>query len=76
MSPKKEIDRFPVKTRGGKEYTIIQYQDYKIIHTGGNAPPTEIAGSMSFLTTGGLRVNQTDTKTFKIVPTDETVWKI
>ena len=76
MNRRTEIGRFLVKTDSGKEYTIVQYQEYTTRATGGGAPLSEIAGLMKLFTSTGLRVNQIDDKTFKIVETDEVVWNI
>ena len=76
MSPKREIDRFLVKTKSGKAYTIVQLQDYEDIPTGGSVPPSELTGLMSFLTTTDLRVAYIDAETFKIISTDEIVRKV
>jgi len=70
-----EMDRFMVKTVNGKKYTIVQYQEFVSAGTMGD-PHAEVAGLKSLFTSTGLHVNYIDPKTFKIVETDEIVWKV
>ncbi len=70
-----ETDHFLVKTDSGKEYTIVQYQEY--IDAGSfDDQHAEIPSLKSLFTTTGLHVNYIDSKTFKIVETNEIVRKV
>lgn len=70
-----EIDRFTVKSDEGKEYTIIQYQEY-IPSRESNDPAAEVAGLKRLATSEELHVHFIDPKTFKIFETGEIVRKI
>lgn len=70
-----EIDRFLVKTDSGKEYVIVQYQEY-ISARSFNDPHGEVAGLKRLSTSTGLHVNYIDPQTFKVVETDEIVRKV
>jgi hypothetical protein len=67
-----EIDRFTVKTDEGKEYTIIQYQEY-IQDRNSDA---EVLGLKRLTTSEEFHVHVIDSDTFKIFETGETVRKI
>lgn len=75
MNRERETDRFLVKTDDGKEYTIIQYQEY-ISTSSFDNPHGEVEGLKSLSTSTGLHVNYIDPKTFKIVETNEIVRKL
>ena len=70
-----EIDRFPVKTDNGKQYIIVQYQEY-IPNGSFDNPQSETAALKSFFTSTGLLVNRIDSETFQIVETNEIVRKV
>ncbi|MBN1368327.1 MAG: hypothetical protein JW967_10425 [Dehalococcoidales bacterium] len=70
----REIDRFKARTDKGKEYIIVQYQEY--ISTDSFDGTGEIEGLKSIFTSTGLHVNFIDAKTFKVVETDEIVRKV
>ena len=70
----KETDRFLTKTDTGKEYVIIQYQEYIDASTARD-PNAEIPGIKDLRTINGLHVNYIDSKTFKVVETNEIVRK-
>ena len=63
---KRELARFLAKTKSGKKYMIIQYQE--------ESSDTS-QGSTSFTTITGLAVNYVNPKTFQIVETGEYVQK-
>jgi hypothetical protein len=67
-----EIDRFKARSDDGKEYTIIQYQDY-IQDRNSDA---ETPGLKRLTTSEDLHVHIIDEKTFKIFETGEIVRKI
>ncbi len=71
----KELKKFTAKTDAGKKYTIIQFQEY-IEAASADHPKTTIPGSKFMRTADGLHVDIIDSKTFKIVETDEIVKKI
>lgn len=66
-----EIDRFTVKNDEGKEYTIIEYQEY--IQDRNTDAETE--GLKRWTTTEELHIHYIDPKTFKIFETGEIVRK-
>ena len=70
-----ETDRFLAKTDTGKEYVIIEYQEY-IDASSFQYSHAEIAGVRSFRTSDGLHVNYIDPKTFTIVETNENIRKV
>ncbi len=70
-----ESDRFLAKTDNGKEYIIIQYQEYIDVSSHDN-PNDEIEGLKSLRTDDGLHVNVIDSKTFKVVETNELIRKV
>jgi hypothetical protein len=68
--------RFKAKSDNGKQYTVIEHQDYERILTGGNTV-SEVDGLKRWVTTTGLLLNETnDTKVFTIVGTNETIREI
>ncbi|MCX6005643.1 MAG: hypothetical protein NTZ34_00030 [Chloroflexi bacterium] len=67
-----ELDRFTVKTDEGKEYIIIQYQEY-IQDRNSDA---ETVGLKRLATSEELHVHYIDPKTFKIFETGEIVRRI
>jgi hypothetical protein len=64
-----EIDRFTVKTDEGKEYTIIQYQEYFQDRNS----DAEVAGLKRLTTSEEFHVHYIDPKTYKIFETGEIV---
>ncbi|NQT05426.1 MAG: hypothetical protein HQ577_05390 [Dehalococcoidia bacterium] len=70
-----EIDRFIAKTDTGKEYTILVYQEFIPAGSFDN-PQAEIEGLKSLSTSTGLHVNYIDSKTFKVVETNEIIRKV
>ena len=70
-----EIDEFKVRSEAGKEYIIIQYQEYMKAGEGGNQKE-EILGRKIFLTYNGALVNHIDTDTFEIFATKEIVRRV
>lgn len=72
----REVRRFKAKSDSGKIYTVIEYQTFHTILTGGNTKD-EMAGLKRWKTTTGLTLNETkDPKVFTIVGTDEIVREI
>jgi hypothetical protein len=67
-----EIDRFTVKSDEGKEYTIIEYQEY-IQDRNSDA---EKEGLKRLTTSEEFHVHVIDNNTFKIFETGEIVSKI
>jgi hypothetical protein len=67
----KFVRRFKVKSDSGKQYEILEYQEYDVIQTGGNNTSV-IDGLKRWKTTTGLICNYRDTdKTFEIARTGE-----
>jgi len=75
MKREVETDRFLVKTDTGKEYTIVQYQEY-ILAASHDDPHAEIEGLKRLYTSTGLDVEYIDSKTFKVGGTNEIVRKV
>lgn len=75
---KREIEtgRFLAKTDTGKEYIIVQYQEYIDATHLTSSRREEIAGLKRLATSTGLDVTYIDPKTFKIVSTGEIVRKV
>ena len=71
----KEIGRFIAKTDTGKEYEIIQFQEY-IDVSSHDDPNAEVPGHKFLRTAEGLNINLIDSQTFKIVETNEIVKKV
>jgi hypothetical protein len=69
-----ETGRFRVKTNAGKEYIVVQYQEY--ISVPSFDDPDETPGKKWMATSAGLLVNYIDLETFKIAQTGEIVRKI
>jgi hypothetical protein len=67
-----ELDRFKAKTDAGKEYTIIEYQEY-IQDRNSDA---ETPGLKRWTTDEDLHIHFIDPNTFKIFETGEIVKKI
>lgn len=70
-----EIGRFRAKSDSGKEYTIVEFQDFLSARTHDN-PYGEVAGLKELRTTTGLFVNFINDNTFKIVTTGEILHRI
>ncbi|MGD0355008.1 MAG: hypothetical protein ABSB31_06165 [Dehalococcoidia bacterium] len=70
-----ELDRFTAKTDEGKEYIIVEYQEY-IPSRGYDDPSTETLGLKRWTTSEELHVHYIDPQTFKIFETGEIVRKI
>jgi hypothetical protein len=75
MQKEVETERFLVKTDTGKEYIIIQYQEYISVDSL-NDPHAEIKGLKRLATSTGLHVNYINPETFKVVETNEIVRKV
>jgi hypothetical protein len=69
MGREVEIGRFKGITAGGKEYIIVQYQEFISSSSG------EVPGMKRYRTSGGLDLTYIDQGTFKVVMTNETVNK-
>lgn len=69
-----EIDRFKVKSEEGKEYTIIQYQDY-IMDRNAADLAANTKGFTRLTTEEELHVHTIDSNTFQIFETGEIVKK-
>ena len=70
-----EIDRFETKSESGKEYLIIQYQEY-LNPVSEDQSNDEILGRKFFLTYHGALVYHIKPKTFEIFATKEIVQKV
>lgn len=72
---RKEINRYRCIGDAGREYTVIEYQNFTR-HQTLNNPPQDIPGSKGCALSDGRDVNWIDENTFQIVQTDEFVRKI
>ena len=70
-----EIARFKVKSDEGKEYTIIEYQEY-IMDRKAAELTAEIEGFKRYTTEEELHVHVIDPDTFKIFETGEIVKRV
>jgi hypothetical protein len=70
-----EIGRFKVKSDEGKEYTIIQYQDYMMDRKAAELT-ANIEGFKRLTTEEEFHIHAIDSATFKIFETGEIVKKI
>ena len=75
MTKEIEIGRFQARSDSGKQYTIIEYQQY-ISAAGFDDPHAQVAGLKRFCTSTRRAVTYIDSKTFKINKTNEIVRKI
>ena len=75
MTRNVEIRRFRAKSETGKEYIIIESQNF-ISARSFESPNGEVAGLKSLFTSMGLSVNYIDSETFQIVQTGEIIRKI
>jgi hypothetical protein len=74
MNREVEVERFLAKTYSGKQYTIVQYQEYYIPDD--FVGRDEVKGQIIYLTSDKLIVNKIDAKTFQIAETNEVVMKV
>ena len=75
MKREVEVSRFKVKSDGGIEYLIVEYQEIlsmKFL----SEPSSETKGMKILRTNTGLPVEYIDAKTFKIFGTGEIVRKV
>jgi len=70
-----ELGRFIVRTDGGREYTVVETQEF-ISTASFENPDGEVAGMKDLTTTTGLHLNFIDNQTFKIVATGEIVRRV
>ena len=75
MKRRIETNRFPVISDHGRQYVVIEEQDYITVNAL-SSPPEEIQGLKSLSTTTGYSVNYIDDNTFKIVETYDIVHKV
>ena len=75
MNREVETGRFLVKTDEGKEYIVIQYQEF-IPTSSFDNPNAEVEGLRRLATSTDLHVNYIDPNTFKVVETNEIVRKV
>jgi len=76
MKREVEIERFRAKAKDGREYTIVVLQQFiSAAHL--TDPQAEIPGLKRLITSTGLVVTpDDDPESFKILQTDQIVWKI
>jgi hypothetical protein len=67
-----ETDRFAVKTENGKEYMLIEFQDF-ISTPPSFGPQGEFKGLKRLVTTTGLSVVDFDPEKYKILETNEVI---
>ena len=70
-----ELNRFKVRSEEGREYTIIQYQDY-IMDRNAAELTANIQGFQRLATDKGWHVHSIDKDTFKIYETGEVVKRV
>ena len=70
MGREVETGRYRAKTADGKEYIIVQYQEFVSAAIG------EIPGMKRLRTSDGLDVTYIDSETFMIVATNEVIKKV
>ena len=66
----KEIERFKAKTNSGREYTIIEYQEYVDEPNSGYAKRPL---GKTLLTSNGFHVKALDSSTYQIIETKDVV---
>ena len=75
MSREIEVDRFKARSDSGREYTVITYQTF-ISAASHDFVKAEIPATKRLVTSTGLTVNYIDSKTFKVIDTDEIIRKV
>jgi hypothetical protein len=77
MTPKRKlVRRFNARSDSGKQYTVLEYQDFHVLRAGGNTV-SEIPGLKLWQTTTGFLLNETDNpKTFQIATTNEIIREV
>jgi hypothetical protein len=70
-----ELTRFKAKAETGREYTIIEYQDYMMDRNAAELT-ANIQGLKRLTTDKGLHVHTIDPDTFKIYETGDIVKRI
>lgn len=73
---RKEIGRYRCIGSDGREYTIIECQNYRRQPGGLTTPPRDYPTTREWFMPDGSHVNYIDENTFQIVLTDEVVKKI
>jgi hypothetical protein len=72
---KKEIDRYQCIGDSGREYTVIERQNFTRVQPL-SGPPQDVRGTLDWILSDGRDVNFIDDNTFQILDTDEFVRKI
>ena len=72
---RKEIGRYRCIGGSGRQYTVVEYQNFRRYQTL-NEPPQDFPTTKECFLSDGRDVNWIDDKTFQIVLTDEFVRKI
>jgi hypothetical protein len=72
---RKEINRYRCIGDSGREYTVIEYQNFTRYQTL-NDPPQDVPTTKEWFLSDSQDVNFIDENTFQIVLTDELVRKI
>ena len=72
---RKEINRYRCIGDSGREYTVIEHQNFTRFETLNN-PPQEVPGTKGWILSDGRDVNFIDDNTFQILDTDEFIRKI
>jgi len=70
---RKEITRYQCIGDSGREYTVIEYQNFMRPQSG---PAQDVLGTKEWFLSDGRDVNFIDENTFQILRTDEFVRKI
>jgi hypothetical protein len=72
---RKEIGRHDCRGDSGRQYTVVEYQNYRRFQPL-NGPAQDVPGTKELFLSDGRDVNFIDENTFQIVLTDEIVRKI
>jgi hypothetical protein len=72
---RKEINRYRCVGDSGRQYTVVEFQNFRR-HRTLNNPPQDIPTTKECFLSDGRDVNWIDENTFQVVVTDEFVRKI
>ena len=72
---KKEISRYTCVGDSGREYTVVEYQNFRVFRPL-NGPSQEVPTTKELFLSDGRDVNWIDDNKFQIVITDEIVRKV
>jgi len=73
---RKEINRYRCIGDSGREYTVIERQNFTRFQPLSGGPAQDVPGTLDWILSDGRDVNFIDDHTFQIVLTDEFVRKV